>query len=243
MTTAWNPHSGWQAIVAKAGPALVNSPLGMAVRRLAPEVMYPRPHSTLGIERLYFFLDALWRRRELPGAVVEVGCYLGGTSALGFQLLQETGFPKRYVCVDTFRGFVPEQFGHDARQHGTSARERRGFSRNSRAIVARLLRYYGCGDIELVEGDVARLSESVFPQEVAVALIDVDLEIPVYEALRRLYPRIVDGGVAIIDDCRLDSPFPGARAGYRRFVAEKKLTERYEFGMGVLSGSVDELAD
>lgn len=229
VTTAGNPHGGWQTIVAKAGPALVNSQLGMAMRRLAPEVLYPRPHSTLKVERLYFFLDSLWRRRELPGAVVEVGCYLGGTSALGFQLLRNTGFDKRYVAVDTFRGFVPEQFRHDARQHGTPVRERRGFSRNSRAIVARLLRYYGCGDIELVEGDVARLDGSVFPREVVVALIDVDLEIPVYEALRRLYPRIVHGGLAIVDDCALDSPpFPGARAGYKRFV---------------LSGSIDELAD
>ena len=145
------------------------------------------------------------------------------------------GVTRRYVCVDTFRGFVDAQFTHD-RQAGTAASKRRGFQANSRALVQKLLTNWGVSDIELVQMDVVSMPASLLPEHVVVALVDVDIEAPTYAALEKLYPRLTPGGVILVDDCAADpaNPFRGARLGYQRFVAERKLPERYVFGMGVI---------
>jgi O-methyltransferase len=203
------------------------------VMRHAPTLLYRRPVSLLAPERFYAYLDALWQRRELEGAVVEVGAWLGGTATLAYRMLRNTGFAKRYVCVDTFGGFVPEQFERDL-EHGTASNRNRDFAANSRETVERLLRSYGVGEIELVEGDIARIADERLPERVSVGLVDVDLEVPVYEGLRRLQPRLVAGGVLLVDDCPEGYNWPGARVGYKRFVDDRGLDEEYFMGMGLV---------
>jgi|1186.fasta_scaffold04262_3 O-methyltransferase len=209
-----------------------------ALQRYAPTRLYRRPVSSLKPERLYAYLDALWQRRSLDGAVVEVGCYLGGTAAIAYQMLLRTGFEKRYVCVDTFGGFVEAQFAHDV-ELGTPQSCRAHFADNSVELVRRLLRHYGCERIELVPGDVSRLDPNRMPEKIAAALVDVDLDVPVYEALVRIVPRLSPGGVVLVDDCGDDDDYAGARAGYSRFARERGLPERYFMGMGVVDSSAD----
>ncbi len=201
--------------------------------RHAPTKLYPRPVSALAPERLYAYMDALWQRRELDGAVVEVGAWLGGTATLAYRMLRNTGFEKRYICVDTFGGFVSEQFDRDV-ELGTASTRRRDFAGNSVDTVSRLLDHYGVAAIELVQGDIAMLPEERLPERVSVGLVDVDLEVPVYEGLRRLQPRLAEGGVLLVDDCPEGYNWPGARIGYRRFVDECGLPEEYFMGMGIV---------
>jgi SAM-dependent methyltransferase len=207
------------------------------LQRYAPTQLYRRPVSSLKPERLYAYLDALWQRRELAGDVVEVGCYLGGTAAIAFQMLVRTGHEKRYFCVDTFGGFVDSQFAHDV-ELGTPERCRGHFADNSPELVRRLLRSYGCERIELVPADVTRLDLDALPATIAVSLIDVDLDIPVYEALRRVVPRLARGGIVLVDDCGREDAYAGARAGYARFAKESGVPERYFMGMGVVENAV-----
>ena len=215
-----------------ARASLGQSAKGLA-RRYVPTLLYPRPVSALAPERLYAYLDAIWKRREVDGAIVEVGAWLGGTAALAHKLLRNTGFHKRYVCVDTFGGFVAEHFERDL-EHGTARGRRLDFSGNSVATVSRLLRHWGCEEVELAQGDIATIPDARLPDAVAVALVDVDLEVPVYEGLRRICPRLVPGGAVLVDDCPPGHSWPGARVGYSRFVAEHHLPERYFMGMGII---------
>lgn len=201
--------------------------------RHAPTKLYPRPVSALAPERLYAYLDALWQRRELEGAIVEVGAWLGGTATLAYRMLRNTGFEKRYVCVDTFGGFVSEQFDRDV-ELGTASTRRRDFAGNSVGTVLRLLDHYGVAAIELVRGDIATLPEQRLPERISVGLVDVDLEVPVYEGLRQLQPRLAEGGVLLVDDCPEGYNWPGARVGYRRFTDERGLPEEYFLGMGIV---------
>jgi SAM-dependent methyltransferase len=209
---------------------------GLAKRvllRYAPTQLYRRPVSSLKPERLYAYLDALWHRRGADGDVVEVGCYLGGTAAIAYQLLRRTGNTKRYVCVDTFGGFVDSQFARDV-ELGTPEHCRGHFAENSVELVRRLLRSYDCEEIELVQADVTRLPPERLPERIAVSLVDVDLEVPVYEALRRIVPRLSPGGIVLVDDCGSDDDYAGARSGYARFARENGVPERYFLGMGVV---------
>jgi SAM-dependent methyltransferase len=197
-----------------------------SARRLLATKLYPRPISELHPGGLYAYLDALYQRRELEGAIVEVGCWLGGTAALAKRMMTRAGMRQPYVCIDTFGGFVPSQLAAEpAGSTGTTE----SFASNSIDIVARLLRHWDAGDVRLVPGDIATLPDAAIPDQIAVALIDVDLKVPVYEGLRRIVPRLVPGGIVLVDDCA-DPDWPGARAGYEQFATAPE----YFLGMGIV---------
>jgi O-methyltransferase len=205
------------------------------VKQAAPALVYRKPTSMLQPERLYAYLDAVWQRREMNGAIVEIGCYVGGTAALAYRMLANTGYQKRYVCVDTFGGFVGSQFNRDI-EEGVEPGRRWDFSANSISVVRRLLRRYGCEAVELVQADVVRMDETLLPEEVAVGLIDVDIGGPTYAGLNKLWPRMAERGIILVDDCGEGGDWRGARSGYQRFVAEHDLEEEYFVGMGLVRG-------
>lgn len=197
--------------------------------------LYRHPVPELPPTRLYLYLDAIWRTRALPGAIVEVGCFQCGTSASAFRMTRAIGLNRRHVCIDTFGGFVGSQFARDVAL-GTSPAHERGFQANSLALVTRLLELWRVSEIELVQADIAALATDRLPDQIAVALVDVDLEAPTHAALEKIYPRLVAGGAILIDDCSADASnvFRGARVGYQRFIADRHLPERYAFGMGCI---------
>ena len=213
---------------------LVRAGFRELLRRYSPRLLYPVPTSSLQPERLYAYLDALWERRHLDGAIVEVGCWLGGTSAIASKMLARTGHPHRYLAIDTFNGFVPEQFAHD-QILGVPANDRAMFEQNSPEMVRRLLDHWDAPGVELMQADIASLDGDRLPERIAVCLVDVDLEIPVYEALRRVFPRLESGGIILVDDCPDRTTWAGARIGYARFIREIEADEQYAMGMGVLS--------
>jgi hypothetical protein len=204
------------------------------LRRYSPRLLYPVPTSSLQPERLYAYLDALWQRRHLDGAIVEVGCWLGGTSAIASKMLIRTGHPHRYLAIDTFNGFVSEQFAHD-QMLGVPANDRAMFDQNSPEMVRRLLDHWDAPGVEIMQADIATLDSDRLPERIAVCLVDVDLEIPVYESLRRVFPRLESGGIILIDDCPDRTTWAGARIGYAKFIGEIEADEQYSMGMGVLS--------
>ena len=204
------------------------------VLRLVPTLILPKPFYALEAERLYYYLDALWQRRDIDGCVLEVGCWLGGTAATAHRFLAKTGRSRRYVCIDTFGGFVPEQFQADL-VNGTHPGDRKTFQTNSKAMVRKLLDYWGASSVELVQGDIVHMPDADIPSEIVVCLLDVDLELPIHEGLKRIAPKLVPGGIILVDDCTDDNaPFTGARVGYAKYCAETGIPEEYIFGLGVV---------
>lgn len=207
------------------------------IRRYRPDLVYRGPVIELDPERLYAYLDALWQRRELDGTVLEVGCWVGGTSAVASRMLRRTGHPKRYVCVDTFSGFVPSQLENDVR-HGTPREYERFFRENSVETVRQLVDRWGAPEVELVQGDIATIDAETLPERIAVCLLDVDLEIPIYEGLKRIVPRLAPGGIVLVDDCDDETTWAGARVGYRRYVEEQGLPARNFLGLGIVEAPI-----
>lgn len=210
------------------------------LKRMLVPLLYRHPVPELAPERLYLYFDAMVRTRTLPGAVVEVGCFRCGTSAVAYRLLKGLGVARPYTCIDTFGGFVDSQFSEDV-DAGTVPSHRGGFSVNSRPFVQRLLAQWRVSDIALLQGDIVTVPADLLPERIAVALIDVDLEAPTYAALEKIHPRLVPGGVILVDDCSeaAANPFRGARIGYQRFVQRHQLPERYQFGMGCIDRRAD----
>jgi O-methyltransferase len=188
----------------------------------------------LNPERFAVFLRALAEHRHVPGAILEVGCYRGSTAAEAYRLLKTWKAERRYVALDTFTGFVPEQFAEDELL-GTVSAHRGLFDFNSRRAVERTFKHLRY-DIEVLQGDILTIPDEHIPKQISVCLIDVDLARPIHEGLRRVYPRVAPGGIILVDDCEggEQSGWRGGRVGYVRFVEEMGLPERYDAGLGII---------
>jgi len=203
------------------------------VRKHIPLIAYRHPpRSGFTPDRLYAWLDTVWYRRHLDGDILEVGCDECGTSYLTHQFLKRTGVSKRYVCVDTFEGFVPAQFESEMK-HSLRQSFRTTFANSSIDYVRGMLAKYGASEVELVKGDIVSMPDSMLPTHVAACLLDVDLEIPIYEGLKKILPRLVSGGAILIDDCEEGSMWR-ARKGWQRFIQENGLPEKTFMGMGLI---------
>jgi O-methyltransferase len=202
--------------------------------RLSPPVQNLNP------ERYAIFLRALAQRRETPGAIVEVGCFRGKTAVDAYRSLRDWGAERRYLCIDTFSGFVDEQFDQD-RELGTNPSFDGQFSFNSRSSVERMFKRLGYDQIEVVEGDIVEMPDSSLPEQISVCLMDVDLAVPIHEGLKKLHPRMAPGGIILVDDCEEEgeTDWAGARVGYRRFVEKAGLPERYDGGFGIVETPAD----
>jgi len=190
--------------------------------------LYRDPAPNLKTERLYLYLHTLYETRNIPGSIVEIGCFQGATAAYAHRFLKAIHCDRDYLCVDTFGGFPQEQFAED-RKLGTASFLEPAFSANSKSLVRNLLNQWGCASIQLHQADVVHLDTSVLPEKIAVALLDVDLAEPTTAALEKIMPRMAPGGVILIDDCDL-AGFKGARIATERFAPNAQ----YKFGMGII---------
>lgn len=216
---------------------LKSSSIAMLKLTLAP-IIYRHISSGLHPERLQLYLGQLIACRDVPGDVVEVGVNLGGTAVYAARLLRRLGIDKSYTGYDTFGGFVPEQFETD-RKRGTPSSYSGDFSASSVRLVRRILDLHGGEAVGLVQGDIVTMPEDRLPDVISNALVDVDLSDPTFHALTKIYGRLADGGIVLVDDCPDgdEERLWHARDGYRRFAAENGLEEEYLFGMGVVRGT------
>ena len=196
-------------------------------------LLYRYPPFVLAPERLYLFMHHLIQTKDVPGAVVEIGCNLGGTAVIAKRMLDRLNANKTYVCIDTFDGFVSEQFETDAAL-GTPAKDQNLFSGNSRGLVSKIMQRHGCSDVKLIQGDVTKIPDAALPEQCSGVLLDVDLTEPTYVALQRFWPRIAPGGFILVDDCQAGGSWK-ARIGYSEFCRESGREERYMYGMGILA--------
>lgn len=205
-------------------------------------LLYSNPPIGLQPERLMTWLQTLAATMSVDGVVLEIGCNLGGTAAVSAGLLRRLGCTKAYICVDTFSGFVKEQFEKDVAL-GNSRVNRHVFSCNSKALARWVLDRHGASSVQLVEGDVCELAAGTIPSPVAACLIDVDLAEPVKAALEKIYPLLSPGGIILVDDCPQEYTWQ-ARRGYELFMQHQGLQTKYERGMGiVVKGHVTAWAD
>ncbi|MEZ5117813.1 MAG: class I SAM-dependent methyltransferase [Candidatus Nanopelagicales bacterium] len=200
-----------------------------AKRALAP-LIFRYPPIGLRPERLYLWADTLLKARLVPGAVVEIGCAAGGTAAWSSRFLEAAGIDRRYVCIDTFGGFVESQFDTD-QGLGTPASQRTQFSANSMGLVRQVLKQHGAERVELVRGDITAVDPGQLPQQIAAVLLDVDLSEPIEKGLELVWPLLADGGVVLVDDCD-DSDWQ-ASVGYTRFMESQGMDPEFRFGMGI----------
>ncbi len=173
-------------------------------------------------QQLIFLTQCVERVKDLDGCCAEVGCNRGYTSAFLNRYMAEAGISKAYYAVDTFSGFIDEHVDHEVEQRGKSESIRHKMADNKKSWFDRSMEVTGIDGLTSIEADAATFDyASLGP--IAFCLLDVDLYLPIIEALPKIYDQVVPGGVIVVDDCAPDQAWDGALQAYGEFVQARGL--------------------
>jgi len=139
---------------------------------------------------------------DVPGDLIEAGCWRGGSSILMRGILRAYGVTDRIVyAADSFEGLPkpdPERFPADARDTGYQAEELKIPLEEVRNNFGRYLLYDD--QVRLVEGWFNETLPKLSDRRWALVRLDGDLYESTMDGLVNLYPQLSPGGIVIIDD-------------------------------------------
>lgn len=171
------------------------------------------------------------RTIDLPGSFVECGVFKGASYSVFamFRDLLEHSSSRRFIGFDTFSRFPETDFIHDKtfRQAFVDAAGDQSISKEQMLTVLHQKRIDN--NIELIEGNITKTVPAYIKKhpELKISLLNLDTDVyePAVTILEYLYPRIVGGGILILDDYGIapgetkavDDFFRGEKIRIRRF--------------------------
>ena len=159
-------------------------------------------------------LAELRKTLDLPGDVVEFGCYEGDTSILLAGELRDT--PDKWLYLyDSFEG-LPAKTVED--NSGDGWRFKEGELKASPETVQHKFKKYALPDPVIVKGWFNELSDSDLPSQISFALLDGDFYESIKSSLALVAPRITTGGIIAIHDYR-NAELPGSAKAVNEFLA------------------------
>jgi O-methyltransferase len=171
-----------------------------------------RPNTLVDVWRCYELWSLVGELRDVPGAILEVGVWRGGTGVLMATRAAALGLDEPVYLCDTWAGVVKtgdvDTYYRDGK-HDDASRE----------TVAALAAALGRTNVELLQG--------VFPDETADRIADnrfrlCHCDVDVYRSAKDVFdwvwPRLEPGGMVVFDDYG----FP-ACPGVTKFVDEQRL--------------------
>jgi hypothetical protein len=150
--------------------------------------------------------------RELPGDIVECGVFKGISliRLITFRELFKNSSSKKVIGFDTFGKFPETEFSDDMelRKKFIDTAGEESISKEQLEDVIKKKGIYH--NTELVKGDITETVPkyvAAHPElRISILHLDVDIYEPSVTVLDYLYPRLVKGGVLMLDDYGI---FPG----------------------------------
>jgi O-methyltransferase len=151
-------------------------------------------NTLVDVWRCYELWGLLGELAEVPGAVLEVGVWRGGSGALMAWRTASLGMREHVYLCDTWEGVVKtgpsDIYYHDGKHDDTS-----------RVIVEKLVQDMSLSNVELLQG--------IFPDDTAQLVTDatfrlVHIDVDVYQSAKDVFewawPRLSPGGIVVFDD-------------------------------------------
>jgi O-methyltransferase len=170
-----------------------------------------RRHTLVDVWRCHELWGLVSELQEIPGAIVEVGVWRGGTGAVMAKRAAALGLRENVYLCDTWRGVVKtgarDIYYRDGKHDDTS-----------RETVQALVDGLGLTNVKLLEG--------IFPDETAhevtegalrLCHIDVDVFQSAKDVFDWAWPRLSTGGIVVFDDYGC-----AATPGVTHFVNEQR---------------------
>lgn len=164
-------------------------------KRISRDVESPHDESHV----LTFVVQCL-RRREVPGVLVEAGCFKGSSTAKFSIVASMLG--KQLVVFDSFQGLPPNDEAHTESILGHSIEgwfDQGNFRGTLDEVRAAIETYGEIEACELVPGWFEDTMPS-FDRPIAAGYLDVDLASSTRTCLKHLYPLVSPGGALVSQD-------------------------------------------
>lgn len=166
--------------------------------------------------------------QQVPGEVVELGCYNGGTSVLLGQLLKPT--TKRLWLYDSFSG-LPTKTIQDQSPAGQQFQA--GQLTASRQLVEKRFRQANLPRPRIKRAWFADLTPSDLPEQICFAFLDGDYYQSLRDSLRLIWPKLQPGAVVVVDDYANEA-LPGAARAVDEWLVQHPAKRRLEQSLAVL---------
>jgi len=163
---------------------------------------------------------------KIPGAIVECGVFKGASLArfAMFRELFENTHSKKIIAFDTFGKFPKTKFSQDENELKLFFKEAGKESISKPQLMKVLNKKKIEKNIELVKGDITKTVPQYLKShpELRISLLNLDTDVyePAVTILENLYPRIVKGGILILDDYGI---FPGETKAAEEYFKDKKV--------------------
>ena len=193
-----------------------------------------RTYTMTSPERVFAVLEAVRYviKSNLPGSIVECGVWRGGTMmAVAHLLRMHERFDKDLYLFDTFEGMpLPTEVDTDfrGRKAKTEFLSKKRTNDSSNWCYASLSEVqanletvgYPSSKIHFVAGKVEDTVPKEAPEKICILRLDTDWYESTRHELIHLYPRLVKGGVLIIDDY---GHWQGARKAVDEYFEENRI--------------------
>lgn len=169
------------------------------------------PYTMTSLARQYALYEAVeyLEKFNIEGEIVECGVWKGGSAMIAALTLLARGSTERELWLyDTFAG-MPKPSERDVNINGLQASERweslkdmGGWDVASREDVEENMRITGYPQnrIRIIEGMVEDTLKIYHPERIALLRLDTDWYESTKSEFEHLFPRLVSGGVLILDD-------------------------------------------
>ncbi|WP_141506469.1 TylF/MycF/NovP-related O-methyltransferase [Paenibacillus luteus] len=149
---------------------------------------------------------------DLPGALVECGVFKGASFSrfAMFRELLNSPFAKKMIAFDIFGEFPETKYDDDIVMRQKFINEAGAISISDDQLFEVLKNKRVERNVDLVKGDITLTVPEYLEKhpELKISLLNLDTDIyePAVTILENFYPRLVKGGVLILDDY---GTFPG----------------------------------
>jgi len=165
--------------------------------------------------------------REVQGAVVEFGCYIGTTSLFIRRLLDAAGDKREFHVYDSFEGLPPKTTADESR---AGDQFQAGELRVSKKEFLQQFKKAGLRAPFVHKGWFGHLTEADVPDTIAFAFLDGDFYESIRDSLRLVLPRMQKGGIIIVDDYAREA-LPGAAKAVHEVIRPEEVTTRSNLGI------------
>lgn len=164
--------------------------------------------------------------KDLPGAIVDCGIFKGASLVrfAGFRDLFGTEYSHKIIGFDTFDEFPETTFEDDKKYRETFIKNAGGQSISIEQLEKVLKHKSTDKNIELIAGDINKTVPEYVKKnpnlKISLLNLDTDIYEPAVTILKYLYPKVVNGGILLLDDY---GEFPGETKAVDDYFADKNV--------------------
>lgn len=171
--------------------------------------------------------------QELSGDFAECGCWKGHSSFIISTLLSKHNFQNYFHIFDSFEGGLSSKTAKDKNdrvdQSAVEINQEKEIFFSTEQDVEKVLKKFDF--VKLYKGWIPERFKEISGQKFSFVHIDVDLYRPTIDSLEFFFPRLVEGGVIVVDDYGM-TQFPGCKKAVDEYLNRKKFVMFYEMPVG-----------